>query len=171
MPKSTSPGRYGKAKEAAFDAQAFLDSTGVSRKVVSLAKRATIFAQGDSAKHVMYIQQGAVKLSVVNSTGKEAVVAVLKPGDFFGEGCLAGQPIRMGSATSTAPTTVLMIDKDEMIRVLHAEHEFSDRFIAHMLSRNIRVEEDLIDQLFNSTEKRLARALLLLCLLYTSRCV
>jgi CRP/FNR family cyclic AMP-dependent transcriptional regulator len=162
MPKSASPQRYGKTKEAAFDAQAFLDSTGVSRKVVTFAKRASIFAQGDLAKHVLYIQQGAVKLSVVNSTGKEAVVAVLKPGDFFGEGCLAGQPIRMGSATSTAPTTVLMIDKDEMIRVLHAEHEFSDRFIAHMLSRNIRVEEDLIDQLFNSTEKRLARALLLL---------
>src|ERR1700677_4983317 len=116
MPKSASPGRYGKTKGAAFDAQAFLDSTGVSRKVVSFAKRATIFAQGDLAKHVLYIQQGAVKLSVVNSTGKEAVVAVLKPGDFFGEGCLAGQPIRMGSATSTAPTIVLMIDKDEMIR-------------------------------------------------------
>jgi CRP/FNR family cyclic AMP-dependent transcriptional regulator len=149
-------------KPAAFDAQSFLDSTGVARKVVAFRNKATIFAQGDTAKHVMYIQQGGVRLSVVNSTGKEAVVAVLKPGDFFGEGCLAGQPIRMGSATSTAPTTVLVIDKDEMIRVLHAEHEFSDRFIAHMLSRNIRVEEDLIDQLFNSTEKRLARALLLL---------
>jgi len=150
------------AKPAEFDAQGFLDSTGVARKVVDFRKKATIFAQGDAARHVMYIQQGGVRLSVVNSTGKEAVVAVLKPGDFFGEGCLAGQPIRMGSATSTAPTTVLVIDKDEMIRVLHAEHEFSDRFIAHMLSRNIRVEEDLIDQLFNSTEKRLARALLLL---------
>src|ERR1700676_3541471 len=149
-------------KQAEFDAQGFLDSTGVARKVVDFRKKATIFAQGDAARHVMYIQQGGVRLSVVNSTGKEAVVAVLKPGDFFGEGCLAGQPIRMGSATSTAPTTVLVIDKDEMIRVLHAEHEFSDRFIAHMLSRNIRVEEDLIDQLFNSTEKRLARALLLL---------
>src|SRR6202161_3006572 len=162
MPKSASPQRYGKTKEAAFDAQAFLDSTGVSRKVVTFAKRASIFAQGDSAKHVMYIQQGGVKLSVVNSTGKEAVVAVLKSGDFFGEGCLAGQGIRMGSATSTGPSTVLVIDKEEMIRVLHSQHDFSDRFIAHMLSRNIRVEEDLIDQLFNSTEKRLARALLLL---------
>jgi CRP/FNR family cyclic AMP-dependent transcriptional regulator len=110
----------------------------------------------------MYIQQGGVKLSVVNANGKEAVVAVLKPGDFFGEGCLAGQPLRMGSATSTAATTLLEIEKAEMIRVLHTEHEFSDRFISHMLSRNIRVEEDLIDQLFNSTEKRLARALLLL---------
>jgi CRP/FNR family cyclic AMP-dependent transcriptional regulator len=154
--------RYEASKQVAFNAQTFLDSAGVARKVTEFPKRTTIFAQGDPAKHVMYIQQGGVKLSVVNSTGKEAVVAVLKAGDFFGEGCLAGQPIRMGSATSTAPTTLLLIDKDEMVRVLHAEHEFSDRFIAYMLSRNIRVEEDLIDQLFNSTEKRLARALLLL---------
>ncbi len=110
----------------------------------------------------MYIQQGAVKLSVVNASGKEAVLANLRPGDFFGEGCLAGQPIRMGSATSTAETTLLVIDKEEMIRVLHVEHSFSDRFITYMLSRNIRIEEDLIDQLFNSTEKRLARTLLLL---------
>jgi CRP-like cAMP-binding protein len=150
------------ARSSAFDAQGFLDSTGVARKAVEFPKKTGIFVQGDAAKHVMYIQHGGVKLSVVNSTGKEAVVAVLKAGDFFGEGCLAGQPLRMGSATSTGQTTVLMIDKDEMIRVLHTEHEFSDRFIAHMLSRNIRVEEDLIDQLFNSTEKRLARALLLL---------
>jgi CRP/FNR family transcriptional regulator, cyclic AMP receptor protein len=162
MAKPAPPRRYEKVKPAAFDAQTFLESAGVARKVVEFPKKATIFAQGDAARHVMYIQQGAVKLSVVNSTGKEAVVAVLKAGDFFGEGCLAGQPIRMGSATSTGLTTVLVIDKDEMIRVLHAEHEFSDRFIAYMLSRNIRVEEDLIDQLFNSTEKRLARALLLL---------
>jgi CRP/FNR family cyclic AMP-dependent transcriptional regulator len=162
MPKPALPRRYETAKQVAFDAQTFLDSAGVARRVVDFPKRATIFSQGDAARHVMYIQQGGVKLSVVNATGKEAVVAVLKPGDFFGEGCLAGQPIRMGSATSTAPTTTLVIDKDEMIRVLHAEHELSDRFIAYMLSRNIRVEEDLVDQLFNSTEKRLARALLLL---------
>jgi CRP/FNR family cyclic AMP-dependent transcriptional regulator len=149
-------------QKPAFDVEAFLDSAGVARKIVEFQKKVTIFAQGDAAGHVMYIQQGGVKLSVVNEVGKEAVVAVLKPGDFFGEGCLAGQPLRMGSATSTAPTSVLVIDKDEMIRVLHAEHEFSDRFITHMLSRNIRVEEDLIDQLFNSTEKRLARTLLLL---------
>jgi len=149
-------------KKISFNAQSFLDSTGVARKVVQFPKKATIFAQGDAAKHVIYIQQGGVKLSVVNESGKEAVVAVLRSGDFFGEGCLAGQPLRMGSATSTAQTTVLVIDKDEMIRVLHAEHAFSDRFITYMLSRNIRVEEDLIDQLFNSTEKRLARALLLL---------
>jgi CRP/FNR family transcriptional regulator, cyclic AMP receptor protein len=162
MPKSALPRRYETAKQPPFDAQAFLDSAGVARKVVAFHKKEAIFAQGDAAKHVMYIQQGAVKLSVVNSIGKEAVVAVLKSGDFFGEGCLAGQSIRIGSATTTGPATVLMIDKDEMIRVLHAEHEFSDRFIAYMLSRNIRVEEDLVDQLFNSTEKRLARALLLL---------
>ncbi len=110
----------------------------------------------------MYIQEGSVKLTVVNETGKEAVVAILGPGDFFGEGCLAGQPIRIAAATAVTPTTVLVIEKNEMIHVLHAEHEFSDRFIAHVLSRNIRVEEDLIDQLFNSTEKRLARTLLLL---------
>lgn len=162
MAKPALPRRYEAAKQSAFDAQTFLDSTGVARKVVEFPKRTTIFAQGDAARHVMYIQHGGVKLSVVNATGKEAIVAVLKPGDFFGEGCLAGQSTRMGSASSMGPTTVLVIDKDEMIRVLHAEHEFSDRFIAYMLSRNIRVEEDLIDQLFNSTEKRLARALLLL---------
>jgi CRP/FNR family cyclic AMP-dependent transcriptional regulator len=149
-------------QKPAFDVEAFLDSAGLARKIVEFQEKVTIFAQGDAAGHVMYIQQGGVKLSVVNEVGKEAVVAVLKPGDFFGEGCLAGQPLRMGSATSTAPTSVLVIDKDEMIRVLHAEHEFSDRFIIHMLSRNIRVEEDLVDQLFNSTEKRLARTLLLL---------
>src|SRR5713226_3141722 len=162
MPKPALLRRSAPAKQLAFDAQNFLDSAGVQRKVVEFSKRAAIFGQGDAATHVMYIQQGGVKLSVVNATGKEAVLANLRPGDFFGEGCLAGQPIRMGSATSTGQTTVLVIDKDEMIRVLHAEHEFSDRFITYMLSRNIRIEEDLIDQLFNSTEKRLARTLLLL---------
>src|ERR1700740_842547 len=162
MPKPVLARSNGAAKQAAFDAQAFLDSVGVARKVVEFPKKATIFAQGDPAEQVLYIQQGGVKLSVVNETGKEAVVAVLRPGDFFGEGCLAGQRLRMGSATSTAPTAVLMIDKDEMIRVLHAEHAFSDRFISYMLSRNIRTEENLIDQLFNSTEKRLAPTLLFL---------
>ena len=110
----------------------------------------------------MYIQEGGVRLTVVNETGKEAVVAILGPGDFFGEGCLAGQSICMATASTISPTTVLVIEKNEMIRVLHEEHEFSDRFIAHMLARNIRAEEDLIDQLFNSSEKRLARTLLLL---------
>jgi CRP/FNR family cyclic AMP-dependent transcriptional regulator len=150
------------AARLAFDAQTFLDSAGIQRKVVEYPKKAAIFGQGDPATHVMYIQKGGVKLSVVNESGREAVVATLRPGDFFGEGCLAGQSFRMGSATSNAPSTVLVIDKDEMIRVLHAEHAFSDRFISYMLSRNIRIEEDLIDQLFNSTEKRLARTLLLL---------
>ena len=110
----------------------------------------------------MYIQKGSVKLSIVNATGKEAVVAVLGPGDFLGEGCLTGQPIRMASATAIAPSSLLVIEKNEMTRVLHEEHELSDRFISYMLSRNMRVEEDLVDQLFNSTEKRLARTLLLL---------
>jgi CRP/FNR family cyclic AMP-dependent transcriptional regulator len=149
-------------KKTAFDAQMFLDSAGVARKVVEFPIKATIFGQGDPAKTVMYIQKGRVKLSVVNENGKEAVVAVLGPDDFFGEGCLSGQPIRMSTATAIAPSTLLMIEKDEMIRVLHEEHELSDRFIGYMLSRNIRVEEDLVDQLFNSTEKRLARTLLLL---------
>jgi CRP/FNR family transcriptional regulator, cyclic AMP receptor protein len=146
----------------AFSAQDFLDSAGVARKVVEFKKRETIYSQGDPAKNVLYIQKGGVRLSVVNETGKEAVVAVLGPGDFLGEGCLAGQPLRIGTATAIAATTALAIEKTEMIRVLHAEHEFSDRFISFMLARNIRVEEDLIDQLFNSSEKRLARTLLLL---------
>ncbi len=110
----------------------------------------------------MYIQKGGVKLSVVNGFGKEAVVAMFGPNDFFGEGCMAGQSIRMGTATAITPTTLLVIQKEELLRVLHAEHELSDRFIGYMLARNIRVEEDLIDQLFNSSEKRLARTLLLL---------
>ena len=148
--------------QGTFDAQTFLDSAGLSRKVVEFGKRQTIYSQGDPSKNVLYIRQGGVKLCVVNETGKEVVVAMLGPGDFFGEGCLAGQPKRMGTAIAITPTTALVIDKNEMIRVLHAEHAFSDRFISYMLSRNIRIEEDLIDQLFNSTEKRLARTLLLL---------
>jgi CRP/FNR family cyclic AMP-dependent transcriptional regulator len=146
----------------AFDVKSFLDSAGLGRKVDKFEGKETVFSQGDPAKNVMYIQEGGVKLSVVNESGKEAVVAILGPGDFFGEGCLAGQSICMATATTVAPTSVLVIEKDEMIRVLHREHEFSDRFIAYMLARNIRVEEDLVDQLFNSSEKRLARTLLLL---------
>ena len=140
----------------------FLDSAGLGRKVVKFRGEETVFAQGDPANNVMYIQEGGVKLTVVNETGKEAVVAILGPGDFFGEGCLSGQTIRMATATTVALTTVLEIEKHEVIRVLHEEHEFSDRFIAYTLARNARVEEDLIDQLFNSSEKRLARTLLLL---------
>ena len=121
-----------------------------------------VFTQGDPATSVLYIQEGGVKLAVVNAAGKEAVVAILGPGNFVGEGCLAGQSICRATATAITPTTVLVIEKHEMIRLLHGQHEFSDRFIAYMLARNTRVEEDLIDQLFNSSEKRLARALLLL---------
>src|SRR6202167_2234286 len=156
------PPKRTKSRSRVFDVKAFLGSTGLGRKVAKFARKESIFAQGDVAKHVMYIQKGGVKLSVVNQTGREAVVAILGPGDFFGEGCLGGQSRCMATATTIAATTVLVIEKKEMIRVLHEEHEFSDRFIAYMLARNIRVEEDLIDQLFNSSEKRLARTLLLL---------
>jgi CRP/FNR family transcriptional regulator, cyclic AMP receptor protein len=149
-------------QKRAFDPQVFLDSAGVARKVTEFGKKETIFSQGDPAKDVLYIQKGGVRLSIVNEAGKEAVVAVLGPGDFFGEGCLAGHPIRIGTATAIGPTTALVIEKQKMIRVLHDEHAFSDRFITYMLSRNIRIEEDLVDQLFNSSEKRLARTLLLL---------
>ena len=145
-----------------FDVHAFLDSAGVSRRIVRFAPNAVVFAQGAQANSVFYIQDGGVKLSVLSAAGKEAVVAMLGPGDFFGEGCLAGQPRRMGTATTVVPTTVLRIQKGEMIRTLHEQSAFSDRFIAHMLVRNIRIEEDLVDQLFNSSEKRLARTLLLL---------
>jgi CRP-like cAMP-binding protein len=145
-----------------FDLKYFLDSAGLGRRVAKFEAKETVFGQGDPATSVMYIQEGGVKLSVVNETGKEAVVAILGPGDFFGEGCLAGQTICMATATTVAQTAALVIEKDEMIRALHAEHAFSDRFITHMLARNIRIEEDLVDQLFNSSEKRLARTLLLL---------
>jgi CRP-like cAMP-binding protein len=146
----------------AFNAQAFLDSAGIARKVVEYRRAEVIFRQGDPAEHVLYVQKGAVKLSVLSKAGRQAVVAMLGPGEFFGEGCLAGQPVRMGSATATADSAILIVDKDQMVRVLHEQHALSDRFIAHMLARNIRIEEDLIDQLFNSSEKRLARTLLLL---------
>jgi CRP/FNR family cyclic AMP-dependent transcriptional regulator len=149
-------------KKTAFDTQAFLDSAGVARRVAEFQRAETVFSQGEPAKRVFYIQKGGVKLSVVNAVGKEAVLAILGPGDFLGEGCLAGQPIRMGSATAITPTTLLVIEREEMIRVLHQEHALSDRFISHMLSRNIRIEEDLVAQLFDSSEKRLARTLLLL---------
>jgi CRP-like cAMP-binding protein len=152
-----------KARAApAFNAQAFLDSTGVPRTVAEYARSASVFAQGDPCDHVFYIQSGGVKLSVLSKNGREAVVAMLGPGDFFGEGCLAGQPVRMGSATAISPSVILLVGKQKMVRLLHKQHGMSDRFISHMLSRNIRIEEDLIDQLFNSSEKRLARTLLLL---------
>jgi len=150
------------AKVPAFDAQAFLDSAGVARKPTEFKKAEVVYAQGDKAKSVLYLQKGGVKLTVVNEVGKEAIVAVLGPGDFFGEGCLAGQSVRMGTAAAVTPSTALVIEKSEMLKVLHEQHDLSDQFIAFMLARNIRIEEDLIDQLFNSTEKRLARTLLLL---------
>ena len=146
----------------AFNVEAFLKSAGVSARTVRFATGAVVYAQGTQANSVFYVQEGGVKLSVLSSSGKEAVVAMLGPGDFVGEGCLAGQPVRMGTAKAVMRTALLRIPKRDMIRVLHAHSEFSDRFIAHMLARNIRIEEDLVDQLFNSSEKRLARTLLLL---------
>ncbi|MDQ3172039.1 MAG: Crp/Fnr family transcriptional regulator [Acidobacteriota bacterium] len=145
-----------------FNADAYLSSPGVAKTVEIYKRNDPVYAQGDSCRHVYFIQKGGVKLSVVSETGQEAIVAMLGPGDFFGEGCLAGQTVRMGSATATTASTVLAVKKSSMARLLHQEHAFSDRFLKHMLARNIRIEEDLIDQLFNSSEKRLARALLLL---------
>src|SRR5713226_7470837 len=143
----------------AFNVQAFLDSAGLSRRIAQYRRSQKIYAQGDPATSVMYIQNGGVKLSVVNEVGKEAVVGILGPGDFFGEGC---QDVCMGTATAITPAAILSIEKSEMMRVLHTERALSDRFMSYILSRNIRIEEDLIDQLFNSSEKRLARTLLLL---------
>jgi len=145
-----------------FDAHAFLDSAGIARQVLKFRRGEAIYAQGDPADAVMYIQDGGVKLSVVSVFGKEAVVGMMGPGDFFGEGCLAGQSVRMGSANAMTPTTVLSIGQKQMLDVLHEQHALSDLFIAYILARNIRIEEDLVDQLFNSSEKRLARTLLLL---------
>jgi CRP/FNR family transcriptional regulator, cyclic AMP receptor protein len=149
-------------RKIAFNAQAFLESSGVARKVVEYRRNEVVFSQGDACESVLYIQKGGVKLSVLSKTGREAVVAMLGPGDFFGEGCLAGQPVRMGSATANMDSTILVVDKEAMVSLLHRQHALSDRFIAHMLARNIRIEEDLVDQLFNSSAKRLARTLLLL---------
>jgi CRP/FNR family transcriptional regulator, cyclic AMP receptor protein len=148
-------------QKSTFNAQAFLDSAGIARKIVEYRRAEVIFTQGDPGESVLYIQKGGVKLSVLSKTGREAIVAMLGPGEFFGEGCLAGQPVRMGSATAITDSAILLVDKDQMARLLHKQHALSDRFIAHMLARNIRIEEDLIDHLFNSSEKRLARTLLL----------
>ena len=145
-----------------FDAQEFLETSGVKRKIATYPARKVIFTQGSPADEVFYLQDGVVRLSVLSKNGREAVIGMIGAGDFFGEGCLAGQTLRMGTATATTASTVLIIEKGEMVRLLHEEPALADRFIAHVLSRNIRIEEDLIDQLFNSSEKRLARALLLL---------
>jgi CRP/FNR family cyclic AMP-dependent transcriptional regulator len=149
-------------KNVSFNAQAFLESAGIAKRIVNFRRGETIFTQGDPCEHVLYIQKGNVKLSVLSKAGREAVVAMLGAGEFFGEGCLAGQPVRMGTATATADSAILLIDKERMIGLLHKQHALSDRFIAHMLARNMQIEADLIDQLFNSSEKRLARTLLLL---------
>jgi len=145
-----------------FDVQAFLKSAGVPLRTVRFTAGVTVFAQGAPANSVFFVLEGGVKLSVVSTTGKEAVVAMVGPGDFFGEGCLAGQTVRMGTAEAVITTSLLRILKADMVQVLHNHSAFSDRFISHMLTRNIRIEEDLVDQLFNSSEKRLARTLLLL---------
>ena len=145
-----------------FDLHTFLDSSGIARKVSKYRPSAVIFSQGDLATDVFYIQEGSVKLSVLSRTGKEAVVGMLGPGDFFGEGCLAGQPRRMATASAMSPSAVLVIEKPQMLEMLHTQPSLAERFLSHMLTRNIRIEEDLVDQLFNSSEKRLARALLLL---------
>jgi CRP/FNR family transcriptional regulator, cyclic AMP receptor protein len=139
-----------------------VDWTGTRTQRVEYRPSATIFTQGEAATSVMYVEQGAVRLSVLSHAGKEAVVAVLDVAHFFGEGCLAGQAQRMATATAMTVCTIVVVDKQEMVRQLHATPAFADRFLTHMLTRNIRIEEDLIDQLFNSSEKRLARTLLLL---------
>jgi CRP/FNR family cyclic AMP-dependent transcriptional regulator len=149
------------AKKPRFEVEKYLQTAGVERKIVNYTKGQVIFSQGEPCYGVMYLQRGCVKLSITSSAGKEAVIALLDAGEFFGEGAIAGQPMRVATATATESTSVLLIARKEMIRVLHEEHEFSDRFVAYMLQRNVRVEEDLADQLFNSSEKRLARALLL----------
>jgi CRP/FNR family cyclic AMP-dependent transcriptional regulator len=145
-----------------FDAESYLQSTGPARKVVKHRRGEEIFAQGDPATDVRYVQKGVIKISVLSRIGKEAVIAMLSPGDFFGEGALAGQTVRIETATALAPSSVLTIEKEAMVRLLHEEPLFADRFLSHMLARNMRIEADLVDQLFNSSEKRLARTLLLL---------
>jgi CRP/FNR family cyclic AMP-dependent transcriptional regulator len=145
-----------------FDPKAFLATIGEGRRIVSFKEKQTIFVQGDACNAVFYIQKGKVRLTVVSKTGQEATIGILSDGDFFGEGGLSGQPVRMSSATAMTDCTVLRIDKKAMMRVLHEEHSLSDLFVAYLLTRNIRYEADLVDQLFNSSEKRLARVLLLL---------
>ena len=149
-------------KLSKFDTKTFLSTINGGRKIALLPKKQTIFVQGDSSDAVFYIQKGKVRLTVVSQSGKEATIGILNQGDFFGEGCLKGQPLRMCSATAMTDCSVMKIGKQSMIEVLHREHAFSDMFVAYLLTKNIRYEEDLVDQLFNSSEKRLARILLLL---------
>jgi CRP-like cAMP-binding protein len=150
------------SKTESHEPQTFLDTSGMARRVAEFQKDEQIYSQGDAAKSVMYIQKGNVKFSVVSATGKVAVVAMLGPTDFLGEGCMAGQSVRLGTATAITPTTLLAIDKNELLQMLRTQDKLSDSFVAYILSHKNRVEEALIDQLFNSSEKRLARALLVL---------
>jgi CRP/FNR family transcriptional regulator, cyclic AMP receptor protein len=147
---------------SAFDPKLFLAKVGKGRTLADYKKNKRIFSQGDPADTIFYLQEGQVKLTVVSKRGKEAVVAILGPGDFFGEGCLAGQPLRMSTAAAISACSIMRLEKSGVIRVLHSEPAFSELFLQHLLSRNIRIEEDLVDQLFNSSEKRLARVLLLM---------
>jgi CRP-like cAMP-binding protein len=160
MPQAKHGSVKGATPRPEFDAETFLRSAG--GRLTTYPKGKVVFSQGQPSDTVMYIHKGSIKLSVLSRTGKEAVVAMLGAGDFFGEGALTGQPVRIGTATATMPTTVVVIEKEAMLRLLHAEPTFSDRFISFMLTRNLRIEADLVDQLFNSSEKRLARTLLLL---------
>ena len=150
------------SKTKSVEGEIFLDKSGMARKAAEFQKDEAIYTQGDLAQSVMFIQTGNVKFSVVNTLGKEAVVAMFGPNDFFGEGCMAGQLVRTGTATAITPTALLTIDKNELLHMLRTRHTLSNHFVEYMLSHNTRVEEDLIDQLFNSSEKRLARALLVL---------
>jgi CRP/FNR family transcriptional regulator, cyclic AMP receptor protein len=145
-----------------FDTKTFLSTIDGGRKILAFPKKQTLFAQGDSSDAVFYLQKGSIRLSVVSKIGREATIGILNEGDFFGEGCLAGQALRLCSATAITDCSVMRIDKKSMMEVLHREHAFSDMFVAYLLTRNVRYEEDLVDQLFNSSEKRLARMLLLL---------
>jgi len=149
-------------KDRPFDAQAFLETAGLGKRVVTYARKDVIFSQGDPSDSVMYLRTGRVQLSVLSHEGKEAIIATLTAGEFLGEGALAGHPVRLETARAIIPTTALVVPKKQMLDLLHTEHAFSDRFIAHILLRNARLEADLVDQLFNSSEKRLARTLLLL---------
>jgi len=149
-------------KRSKFDPRTFLSTIDGGRKIAAFPNKETIFVQGDPFDAVFYIQEGKVKLTVVSKTGKEATIGILNEGDFFGEGCLTGQALRLCAASAMTDCSVMRIGKNAMVEVLHREHAFSDMFVAHLLTRNIRYEEDLVDQLFNSSEKRLARILLLL---------
>jgi CRP/FNR family transcriptional regulator, cyclic AMP receptor protein len=149
-------------KSRTFDPNTFLATIGEGRRMVAVPKKQTIFAQGDDADAVFYVQKGKVRLTVISKTGKEATIGIVSEGNFFGEGTLAGQVRRMGSAAAMTDCDLMRIDKKAMMSALHGEHAFSDLFVAYLLARNIRYEEDLVDQLFNSSEKRLARVLLLL---------